>query len=53
MTKDLAVAAAIAGAAAMVYERRLKPWQERWARTDEEIALPLPGDELVEEPARS
>lgn len=50
-TLGLAVAAAVVGAAVVAYERRLKPWQQRWGATDEEIALTLPGDELVEEPA--
>jgi hypothetical protein len=45
------VAAAAAGALAVAYQRRLKPWQERWGATDEEIALALPGDNIVEEPA--
>ena len=50
--KGLAVATTIAaGASALAYRRRLKPWQERWGATDEEIALPLPGDELIEQPA--
>lgn len=49
-TASLAVAAAVAGAA-VAYERRLKPWQQRWGATDEDVALALPGDELVEEPA--
>jgi hypothetical protein len=29
----------------------LTPWMDRWGATDEEIAMPLPGDELVAEPA--
>lgn len=39
------------GASAVAYECWLKPWQERWGASDEEVALELPGDELVEEPA--
>jgi hypothetical protein len=50
-TRSLAAAVALAGAATVVYERRLKPWQERWGATDDEIALALPGDEFVHEPA--
>ena len=50
-TQSLAAAAAVMGAAAVAYERWLKPWQERWGATDEEVALALPGDELVAEPA--
>jgi hypothetical protein len=48
----LAAAATIVGATAVVYEWRLKPWQERWGATDEEIGLSLPGDDHVGEPAR-
>ncbi len=29
----------------------LTPWMDRWGTTDEEIAMLLPGDELVAEPA--
>lgn len=32
--------------------RLLQPWHERWGATDEEIAVPLPGDDLVAEPAK-
>ncbi|HSD22457.1 MAG TPA: hypothetical protein VLC54_20575 [Anaeromyxobacter sp.] len=37
--------AAIAGWAAFV-----RPWMRRWGATDEEIARPMPGDELVPRP---
>jgi hypothetical protein len=51
-TKVIAVATTVAaGASAVAYRRWLKPWQERWGATEAEIALPLPGDDLVEEPA--
>jgi hypothetical protein len=50
-SQRLAAVGAGAAAVAVVYERWLKPWQERWGATDEEIALALPGDGLVEEPA--
>ncbi|MDY7100592.1 MAG: SRPBCC family protein [Actinomycetota bacterium] len=49
--KRLAAAAAVVGASAAAYERWLKPWQQRWGATDEELALVLPGDDLVAEPA--
>jgi hypothetical protein len=39
------------GASALAYHRWLDPWQQRWGATDEEVALTLPGDELVEPPA--
>ena len=44
-------AAASAVGLVVVYERRVKPWQERWGATDDELALALPGDEFVAEPA--
>ncbi len=47
----LAATAVVTGASAIAYARWLRPWQQRWGATDEEIALPLPGDELVQEPA--
>jgi len=47
----LAAALATAVAATVVYERRLRPWQERWGATDDEVSGPLPGDDLVAEPA--
>ena len=50
-TRTLAAAAVVTGASAAAYARWVKPWQERWGATDEEIALPLPGDELLREPA--
>ncbi len=49
--QGLAVAGVVAGASAVAYEGWLKRWQQRWGATDEEVALPLPGDNLVEEPA--
>ena len=50
-TRTLAAAAVVTGATAAAYARWVKPWQERWGATEEEIALPLPGDELLREPA--
>lgn len=49
--RGLADSAVLAAAAVVVYEGCAKPWQQRWGATDEEIALELPGDELVAEPA--
>lgn len=40
-----------AGTAAAGYRHLVVPWQSRWGATDEEAAGPLPGDELVAEPA--
>ena len=34
-------------AGVLAYRRALKPWQERWGTTNEEVAAPLPGDELI------
>lgn len=47
------VLAAVMGAAlsAVSYRRWLKPRQERWGATDEEIATELPGDGFVAGPA--
>ncbi|MFN3216860.1 MAG: SRPBCC family protein [Acidimicrobiales bacterium] len=45
---------AIVGAAAAAiaaYEQRVKPWQESWGASDEELAMVLPGDEHLAEPA--
>lgn len=50
-TRALAAVVAVGGAAAVAYERRVRPWQEQWGATDEEAALVLPGDELLAEPA--
>lgn len=33
--------------AAAAYRRWLGPWQRRYGATDEEVAMPLPGDDLV------
>lgn len=49
--RSAAVAAATLGAAVVAYERWGKPWQQGWGATEEEAALPLPGDELLAEPA--
>lgn len=50
-TRGLGVVAAVGTAATVIYRCRLKPWHERWGATGEEVALGLPGDELVAEPA--
>ncbi len=50
MTKSAAVLLAAAGAASS-YRAWVEPWQERWGATDEEVAMSLPGDALVAEPA--
>ena len=43
--------AAAVGLSALAYRSWFKPWHERWGATDEEVLVPLAGDDLVEEPA--
>ena len=38
-------------ATAMVWHRWVTPWHERWGATDDEVAMSLPGDDLVPDPA--
>ena len=53
MTRRLLVTGlAVAAAGALAYERVLRPRQERWGATDAEVGAPLPGDDLVPEPAQ-
>lgn len=40
-----------AGVALAVYFRRIRPWQLRWGATGEELARPMPGDEIVARPS--
>jgi hypothetical protein len=49
--KLLAAAAVGAVGTVIAYERIVRPWQERWGATDAEVVLPLPGDDVVSEPA--
>jgi hypothetical protein len=50
--KRATLAAATAGSlGAFAYERWGKPWQQAWGATPDELATPLPGDDLVAEPA--
>lgn len=51
MRRALLTAVAGAVGAAVAYERVVRPWHERWGATDDELALPLPGDETVAGPA--
>lgn len=37
-------------AAAVAYRRWLQPWQHRWGATDDEVAMALPGDDLITDP---
>jgi len=47
-------AGALGGAVALAvaWHRWVTPWQEQWGATDEEARMPLPGDDLVVEPAQ-
>lgn len=54
MAKRWIVPAAILGAASVTaWHRLVTPWHERWGATDDEVAMALPGDDLVAEPAVS
>jgi hypothetical protein len=44
---------ALAGAVIAGYIIGVRPWHLRWGATSEEVARPLPGDELVAEPVTS
>ncbi|HEX9422938.1 MAG TPA: hypothetical protein VF899_06820 [Pyrinomonadaceae bacterium] len=45
------VVGAISGLAAMsAYAFLIRPWHLRWGATDEEVNMPLPGDEFVGDP---
>jgi len=50
-TRRLLGVGLVAGSTAALYRFALRPWQERWGATDEEVVLVLPGDDLVAEPA--
>lgn len=43
--------AAVPLLALVAYRRAFVPWHRRWGATDDEVHEPLPGDELVAEPA--
>lgn len=45
---------AAAGAGGVVAYRFLfRPWHQRWGATDEEVARPMPGDEVIRDPTFS
>ncbi len=51
MFKKIGLGLAILGGASLgVYLRFIRPWQERWGATDEEVRRPMPGDDLVVQP---
>lgn len=43
----LLVAAGLVGAGTMAYRSLVRPWHRRWGATVDEVAVVLPGDELV------
>ena len=51
MRRKVLAAAFVAVIAAVSYRRWLRPWQGRWGATDEEVAMALPGDGSLTEPA--
>lgn len=50
MKRSSLAAIVIAGMIAL-YVRWIRPWQLRWGATDEEVALPMPGDEIARDPS--
>lgn len=44
------ITTALAGAALSAYLLLIRPWQLRWGATDDEVARPMPGDDIVERP---
>ena len=52
MFKKMGIGLAIlSGAAFGLFLRFYRPWHSRWGATDEEVKLPMLGDELIEMPA--
>ncbi|MHB1413689.1 MAG: hypothetical protein ACYC1C_00400 [Chloroflexota bacterium] len=41
---------AVAAAGVVAYRAAFRPWHRRWGATAEEVARPLPGDDLVDNP---
>ncbi len=51
MFKKMGIGLAILGGTAFgLFLRFYRPWHSRWGATDEEVKLPMPGDELIEMP---
>jgi hypothetical protein len=51
MFKKIGLGLAILGGVTVVlFLRFYRPWHSRWGATDEEVALAMPGDELIEQP---
>jgi hypothetical protein len=51
MFKKIGLGLAILGGVTLgLFLRFYRPWHSRWGATDEEVALAMPGDELIEQP---
>jgi hypothetical protein len=42
--------AAVGAGGVVAYRQLFRPWHVRWGATDEEVARPMPGDEVIREP---
>lgn len=51
LKRVLPVATVVTAGAVIGYRTVVRPWQERWGATDDEVIASLPGDDLVAEPA--
>lgn len=51
MRRALLGTTAVAVGATVAYRQVLRPWQERWGASEDEVRRVLPGDDLVAEPA--
>lgn len=45
--------AAVTTGGVVAYRSLFRPWHQRWGATDEEVARPMPGDEVIREPTFS
>ena len=51
MLKKIGLGLVILGGASLgVFLRFYRPWHSRWGATDEEVALEMPGDEIIKQP---
>ena len=51
MERRWPIVAVAAAGGLLAWHRFVTPWQLRWGATDDEVRTPLPGDELVPDPA--
>jgi hypothetical protein len=47
LTALVGVAVAVVAGLVIVYRRRIRPWHVRWGANDDEVAQPMPGDDMV------